>query len=198
RTSSEATRDAIRLSRAPVIASHSSMRGIAPHPRNLDDETAMALAARGGVIQITPVHEFIKVDPPGAMEAFYDLLDEFDLVSESEAALLPPERREAFESRAAELERRWALATALHFVDHIDYAVGLVGVENVGIGSDFEGGAGVTGWMHAGETPNVTAELLRRGYTEEEIGKIWSGNFLRVWREVRRLAEDPADGTSGG
>jgi membrane dipeptidase len=180
--------DAIRLSAGPVIASHSSMYGIAPHPRNMHDQTALALAAKGGVIQITPVHEFIKVDPPGAMSAFYELLDEFDIESEAEVAMLSPDRRVDFAARLVDLEKHWARATVVHFVDHIDYAVGLVGVDHVGIGSDFDGGAGITGWMHAGETPNVTAELLRRGYGEEEIEKIWGGNLLRVWAENRQYA----------
>ena len=186
--SRSSTLDAIRLSKSPVIASHSSMYGIAPHPRNIDDETAVELAAKGGVIQITPIHDFIKVDTPGLMNAFYELLDEFDFESDAEAATLSPDRRNEFESRIVEMEKHWALATVVHFVDHIDYAVGLVGVDHVGIGSDFEGGAGITGWMHAGEAQNVTAELLRRGYNEEEIGKIWGGNLLRVWAENQQSA----------
>jgi membrane dipeptidase len=188
--SKAATLDAIRLSRAPVIASHSSMHALVPHPRNIDDETLVAMAVKGGVVQITAVHEFVKVDPPGAMEAFYALLNEFDIETEAQARTLPPDRRAEFEKRNAEMLERWPLATVAHLVDHIDHAVGLVGVDHVGIGSDFEGGAGLTGWAHAGETVNVTAELLRRGYTAEEIGKMWSGNLLRVWREVQQLAED--------
>lgn len=182
-----ATLDAIRHSRAPVIASHSSVHAIVPTPRNMDDETLLALAAKGGVIQVTAVHSFVKVDPPNAIKAFSALLDEFTLETDAEAKELPPDRRRAFEARLAQMERRWALATVMHMVDHIDYAVGLVGVDHVGIGSDFEGGGGLTGWTDASEGVNVTAELLRRGYTEEEIRKIWGGNLLRVWREVRRL-----------
>lgn len=189
--SKAATLDAVRLSRAPVIASHSSMYGIAPHPRNLDDETLRALKAKGGVVQVTPVHDFIKVDPPGSMETFTALLHEFGLDSDSQAKRLPSERRAEFDVRLAELDKHWALASVVHFVDHIDYAVAVVGVDHVGIGSDFDGGAGVTGWMDATETANVTAELLRRGYTEEEIRKIWGGNLLRVWAEVRRSRLHP-------
>lgn len=74
-------------------------------------------------------------------------------------------------------------------MDHIDYVVALIGIDHVGIGSDFDGGGGVTGWMDTSDTPKVTAELLRRGYSEEEIRKIWGGNLLRVWREVERVAE---------
>jgi microsomal dipeptidase-like Zn-dependent dipeptidase len=68
--------------------------------------------------------------------------------------------------------------------------VELIGIDHVGIGSDFEGGGGVTGWMDAAETTNVTVELVRRGYSDEDVRKIWGWNLLRVWREVRRLAED--------
>lgn len=183
-----ATLDAIRLSEAPVIASHSSIHAIVPNPRNMDDETLQALAAKGGVVQITPVHSFIKVDPPSAIEAFSALLDKFDLESDGEAKQLSPPRRAEFESRLAELERRWSLATVGQFVDHIDYAVAVAGVEHVGIGSDFDGGGGVSGWSSADETAGVTVEMLRRGYTEEEIAKIWGGNLVRVWQEARRAS----------
>ena len=76
------------------------------------------------------------------------------------------------------------------FVDHIDYAVKKVGIDHVGISSDFDGGGGVEGWNDAGETFNVTLELVRRGYTEEQIAKIWSGNLLRVMDEVQKVAAD--------
>lgn len=186
--SKAATLDAIRLSDAPVISSHSSMYALAPHPRNLDDETMMAMAEKGGVVQIAAVHEFLVEDPPEATEAFYDLLDDFDLSMDIEARTLPPERRAEFEARLARIEERWPLATVADFIDHIDHAVALVGVDHVGIGSDFDGGARLDGWAHAGESMNVTAELLRRGYSEEEIGMIWGGNLLRVWGEVRAMA----------
>lgn len=186
--SKAAALEAIRLSRAPVIASHSSIHAIAPNPRNIDNETLLALAAKGGVIQITAVHSFVKVDPPGAMEAFSALLSEFDLQSDADDKELPLDRRPEFEARLAEVSKHWGLATVAHMVDHIDYAVWLVGVDHVGIGSDFAGGGRLTGWADASETANVTRELLRRGYTEEEIRKIWGGNLLRVWREARRLS----------
>ncbi|HEU0223800.1 MAG TPA: dipeptidase [Steroidobacteraceae bacterium] len=187
--SKAATLETIRLSRAPVIASHSSIYAIVPNPRNMDDETLLAMAAKGGVIQITPVHSFVKVDPPGAMEAFTSLLREFGLESDAEARKLSPGRRAEFDDRLAALDKHWALATVGQMVDHIDYAVALAGVEHVGVGSDFDGGGGVAGWSDAGETASVTTELLRRGYTEDEIQKIWGGNLLRVWREVRRLSD---------
>jgi membrane dipeptidase len=186
--SKAATLDAIRMSRAPVIASHSGIHAIVPTPRNLDDETLLALAAKGGVVQVAAVHSFVKVDPPGATRAFSTLLDEFGIGSDADAKNLAPDRRAEFEARLAPLKRRWALATVGQMVDHIDYAVSLVGADHVGIGSDFEGGGGLTGWADASETVNVTAELLRRGYTGEEIQKIWGKNLLRVWREVRGIS----------
>jgi microsomal dipeptidase-like Zn-dependent dipeptidase len=76
------------------------------------------------------------------------------------------------------------------FVNHIDHTVQLIGIDHVGIGTDFDGGGGIDGFNDASESPNVTIELVRRGYTEEEIAKIWSGNLLRVWREVERVAEE--------
>ena len=79
-------------------------------------------------------------------------------------------------------------ANVKDFVDHIDYIAKKIGIDHVGVSSDFDGGGGVDGWNDAGETFNVTLELVRRGYTEEQIGKIWSGNLLRVMEDVRKYA----------
>jgi membrane dipeptidase len=109
------------------------------------------------------------------------------------AAALTPDRRAEFERRLADIDRTWpgaGPATVSDFVDGIDYAVGLIGIDHVGISSDFDGGGGIDGWNSAAETFNVTLELVRRGYTEEQIGKIWGGNLLRVWNEVERVARD--------
>ena len=105
---------------------------------------------------------------------------------------LAPDRRAEFERRMAEIDRKWPAAgraTVKDFVDHIDYAVKLIGIDHVGISSDFDGGGGIDGWNSAAETFNVTLELVRRGYTEEQIAKIWSGNLLRVWGEVEQVAK---------
>tara|TARA_Y100000766_G_C18867253_1_gene586428 strand:- start:1313 stop:1585 length:273 start_codon:yes stop_codon:yes gene_type:complete len=80
-------------------------------------------------------------------------------------------------------------ATVADFVDHIEYIIDLIGIEHVGISSDFDGGGGISGWNDASETFNVTLELVRRGYTETEIRKLWSGNLLRVLDEVQRVAD---------
>ena len=106
---------------------------------------------------------------------------------------LSPGRRVEFNRRLADIDRTWPAAgraTVKDFVDGIDYAVRAIGIDYVGISSDFDGGGGIDGWNSAAETFNVTLELVRRGYTEEQIGKIWSGNLLRVWREVERVAKD--------
>ncbi|MCI0724671.1 MAG: dipeptidase [Acidobacteria bacterium] len=187
--SKAATLEAIRLSKAPIIASHSSMYNLVNHPRNMDDETLVALAKKGGIVQITAVSTFVKSEPPEATEAFSALFHEFGVDTILKANRLTPGRRTEFQRRYAELEKRWPLATVSDFVDHIDHAVKLAGVDHVGIGSDFEGGGELTGWADASETVNVTVELLRRGYSEEDIRKIWGGNLLRVWQEVQRLAE---------
>jgi membrane dipeptidase len=105
---------------------------------------------------------------------------------------LTAERRAEYDRGMAEINSRWPAApraTVSDLVDHIDYAVKLVGIDHVGISSDFEGGGGISGWNSAAETFNVTLELVRRGYTEKQIGKIWSGNLLRVWSKVERVAK---------
>ena len=104
---------------------------------------------------------------------------------------LPPDKRVEFNRRLAQIDSAHPLparATVSDFVNHIDYAVKLIGIDHVGISSDFDGGGGVTGWSDASETFNVTHELVKRGYTEEQIAKIWSGNLLRVMGEVQKRA----------
>jgi membrane dipeptidase len=106
-------------------------------------------------------------------------------------AQLGEDKRAEYEKRLADLNLKYPApprATVKDFVDHIDYVVKKIGIEHVGISSDFDGGGGVDGWNSAAETFNVTLELVRRGYTEEQIGKIWSGNLLRVMEEVRQVA----------
>ena len=101
-------------------------------------------------------------------------------------------RRAEYEKRLAVLDGKFPPASRANvkdFVNHIDYAVKLIGIDHVGISSDFDGGGGIDGWNSAAEAFNVTLELVRRGYTEEQIGKLWSGNLLRVWAEVQKVSE---------
>src|SRR5690606_5191183 len=183
---------AVRVSKAPVIASHSSTRALADHPRNMDDEQLLALKENGGVMQTVAFDSYVKVTPPEKREALAQLREEVGIRGGWRQALaeMPEERRREYERRVAEIEARWPRATVSDFVDHIDYAVELIGIDHVGISSDFDGGGGVTGWNDASETFNVTLELVRRGYTEEEIAKLWGGNLLRVWRENERIARE--------
>jgi membrane dipeptidase len=222
---------AIGLSKAPVIASHSGVRKLANTSRNMDDETLMAMKTNGGVVQIVGLSGFVKVDPPERAPAIAALRNEFGLNAgggrgggrgaatapaaarcpvetpgsatttadsgrggrgDAAVAALAADRRAEFNRRMAEIDRQWPAAgraTVKDFVDEIDYAVKLIGIDHVGISSDFDGGGGIDGWNSAAEAFNVTLELVRRGYTEEQIGKIWSGNLLRVWSEVEKVAK---------
>jgi membrane dipeptidase len=232
--------EAMRLSKAPVIASHSAVRALADVSRNMDDEQLLALKKNGGVIQIVGFASYIKTDSKERTAAIAKLRDEFGLASSggrggggrgrgqgvegegsgtaracpvegSEGAAvqgptggagrgrgdvgldaLPPERRAEYEKRLAEIDAKFPPASRANvkdFVNHIDYAVKLIGIDHVGISSDFDGGGGIDGWNSAAEAFNVTLELVRRGYTEEQIGKLWSGNLLRVWAEVQKISE---------
>jgi membrane dipeptidase len=209
---------AIGLSRAPVIASHSGIRRLANTSRNLDDEQLTAIKTNGGVVQIVGLSAFVKPDPPERGPAITALRQEFGLNAEGggtqrircpvenptapdstgsrgSQALerLTAQRRAEYERQLAEIDRKWPAApraTVKDFVDEIDYAVKLIGIDHVGISSDFDGGGGIDGWNSAAESFNVTLELVRRGYTEEQIGKIWSGNLLRVWGDVERVAAE--------
>jgi membrane dipeptidase len=228
-----ANMEAMRLSKAPAIASHSGVRALADVSRNMDDEQLLALKKNGGVIQIVGLAEFIKADSKERTAALNKLREEFGLTEgggrggrgrgegadaarvcpvedahghgpqgrgagagrgRGNAALeaLSPERRAAYDKRLAEIDAKLppsGRANVKDFVNHIDYAVKLIGIDHVGISSDFDGGGGIDGWNSAAEAFNVTLELVRRGYTEEQIGKLWSGNLLRVWREDEKVAQ---------
>ena len=232
---------AIGLSKAPVIASHSSIRKLADVSRDLDDEMLMAVKTNGGVVQLNALSGFLKVDPKERAAAIASLRADFGLpmtgrggggagragggaappsayrcpVEGSEAAamaqagrggrgaavpdvILPPERRPEFDRRMAQIDRQWPAAgpaTVKDYINHLDYAVKLIGIDHVGFASDFDGGGGIDGWNSAAETFNVTLEMVRRGYTEEQIAKIWSGNLLRVWSQVEQVAKQIQAGT---
>ena len=253
----------VGLSKAPVIASHSAVRSLGNHSRNMDDEMLMALKENGGVIMTVAFASYVNNNSPERVWALRLLEQEFaDDFEKARAATategaaagagrggrgggrgggraggagerpcpvedpnaqpgagrggrgggrggggggqqalidqFTPERKAEYDRRMAVINEHWPAperADVSDFVDHIDYAVKLIGIDHVGISSDFDGGGGVDGWNSAAETFNVTLELVRRGYTEEQIGKIWSGNLLRVWEEVERVAAGIQNGT---
>jgi membrane dipeptidase len=188
--SKQANLQAIAMSRAPVIASHSAARAVADHSRNMDDEQLMALKKNGGVIQTVAFDSYVKIKPPDSPEraaAIAKLRLEMGLQGGPQGQA--DATRNEFRRRMAEIDAQFPpppMATVSDFVDHIDYLVKKIGIDHVGISSDFDGGGGVKGWNGAEETFNVTLELVRRGYTEEQIAKIWSGNLLRVMDEVQK------------
>jgi membrane dipeptidase len=207
---SHASKDAMMqtaaLSRAPIIASHSGVRALCGASRNIDDEQLRALKQTGGVIQIVAYDDFLKKRQPDSPEraaALSSARREFDLPDPNgpgargrlQAALkrLPKDRRAEYDQKVAEVDSQLPgdpPATIKDFVDHIDYAVNLLGIDHVGISSDFDGGGGIEGWNDAGETFNVTLEFVRRGYSEPQIAKLWGGNLLRVMDEVHRVARE--------
>lgn len=167
------------LSTTPIIASHSGVKAIADTERNLDDEQLRKIRDVGGVAQMVALGSYVKL-PTAEQQAARDALDaEFGDRSTWDQA-----KRDVYGQRRAEITAMAPEANVSDFVDHIDHAVSVAGIDHVGIASDFDGGGGIMGWKDASETENVTAELIRRGYTEEEIGKIWGGNLLRVLEAV--------------
>ncbi len=196
--SKAANMQTMALSKAPVIASHSAARAVANHSRNMDDEELLALQKNGGVIQAVAFDSYVKVKPPDSPERAAALAEVRAGMPAGGPGEMTDEARAQFRSRMAELNKRFPpppKATIAHFVDHIDYLVKKIGIDHVGISSDFDGGGGVDGWNGADETFNVTLELVRRGYTEEQIGKLWSGNLLRVMTDVQRVAREIQNGT---
>ncbi len=180
--------DVIQVSKAPVIASHSSVRALCDHPRNLSDEMLKALADNDGVIQICLVSSFlITAEPnPERDKALAELREKYGSRGDVRDEETREKMRQEYEAiREAYPEEK---AMVKDLVDHIDYVVDLVGVDHVGIGTDFDGGGGIEGCDDVSEMPHITEELLRRGYSEEDIQKIWGGNLMRVFREVSARA----------
>lgn len=188
-TSKQTMMEAVAMSRAPVLLSHSSIHALVNHPRNVDDEQLAALKANGGVLQITAVDEFVHSYPPERKEAIEALRQRLGLEEEGDAeSLAPASVRRDYENGLRDIEKTWPAATVKDLADHIDYAVKKLGVDHVGVASDFDGGGGVQGWNSADETCNVTVELMRRGYSADDLKKIWGGNILRLLEEVEQVA----------
>jgi membrane dipeptidase len=186
--SDDAFYQVLEHSKVPVIASHSNVKAICDNPRNLSDDMLIKLAKNGGVIQMCLLSSYIKKDVPQP--------------ERDSARAAVRAKHNNFQNLSAE-ERRMAMddwyaiddkfppirATVSDLVDHIDYVVKKIGIDYVGIGSDFDGGGAINGCNDASEMINITVELLRRGYNKKEIEKIWGKNFLRVFKENERYAK---------
>ncbi len=207
--SKESNMQTMALSRAPVMASHSAARAVGNVSRNLDDEQLMALKENGGVVQTVAFRSYVNPEKNTANREALTALQQtiaaemgVEIVGQGERRAMSDEEREAYDEafrpvqeavdarRAAEVDAVAPPVDVSDFVDHIDYLVNLIGIEHVGISSDFDGGGGVEGWNDASETFNVTLELVRRGYSEEQVGMIWSGNLLRVLDDVQAVAAE--------
>lgn len=208
--SKKANMQTMELSKAPVIASHSSARKLDPSvSRNLDDEELMMLKENGGVVQTVAFRSYVDSEKHEAFREAASKIEEeiaeemgFKMVPRDSIRAMSTDARTEYFTRYQELQKKAEprinaetektapSVNVQDFVDHIDYLVDLIGIEHVGISSDFDGGGGVKGWGDASETLNVTIELVKRGYTEEQIEMIWSGNLLRVLDEVQKVAEE--------
>ena len=206
--SKQANLQAIALSKAPVIASHSGARALCDHSRNLDDEQLAAIKQNRGVVQAVAFRSYVSKEKSALRAAKTTEIntelakaENFTILPRAEMMRLPEAERTAYVAKLTAFrtktnpivrERLKDVAPDVNvkdFVNHIDYLVKKIGIDHVGISSDFDGGGGVEGWDSAAETFNVTLELVRRGYTEKQIAKLWSGNLLRVLDDVQKVAK---------
>ena len=177
-------RDALAASKAPIIASHSSARALVDHKRNIPDDLLRAIAAKGGVIQAVAYKEFVKHDP--ARAAAEKALQE-QVAKQAGDGEYDGEKHDALPAMIegmARIQQQHPLATLDEYLDHVEHIARVAGIGHVGIAADFDGGGGITGWMDASQTGNVSAGLRKRGYSEADIGKILGGNLLRTWQAV--------------
>ena len=204
--SKEANRRSIELSKSPVIASHSSARALCDHPRNLDDEQLGWIKKNGGVVHVVGLGSYLKAEKQKTyrkgLDSIIKLKSEvigFKTMSYSDVMKLPEDDMNSYRETYTEIQKlakeeikkirsKYPPVDVSDFVDHIDYIKDKIGIDHVGISSDFDGGGGIDGWEDASETFNVTLELVKRGYSEEEIAKIWSGNLLRVLDKNQEIA----------
>ena len=207
--SKEAIKQMIELSKAPVIASHSSARALSDHSRNLDDEQLQWIKNNGGVVQTVALDSYVNAEKVKAREValkpinlqvadslgvkWYDSFEEVMALDNDEQETFFAYYRKVIDlanQKAKTIDGFPPEVNVSDFVDHIDYLVEKMGIEHVGISSDFDGGGGIEGWSDASETFNVTLELVKRGYTEKQVGMIWSGNLLRVLDECQKVAKE--------
>ena len=206
--SKEAIIDMFEISKAPLIASHSSARELCNHSRNLDDELLDLFKKHGGVVQTVAFSSYLNTEKHEAFDKASNELYErkakelnFEMKSRDSIREMSNSDREEYYEGLSEiksmvepdlqkLKKTVVPVNVSDFVDHIDYLVEKIGIDHVGISSDFDGGGGIDGWNDASETLNVTVELVKRGYSEEDIAKLWGENLLRVLDEVEAVAQE--------
>jgi membrane dipeptidase len=179
--------DVLKITKAPVIASHSSCRALCESERNLDDNMLLALKENGGVIQICILSNYLKTPEPNPeLEAkLAEMKKKYGDYND-----LSEEKRRELRAEYRQLQKKYEkLATVKDAVDHIDHVVQLIGIDYVGIGTDFDGGGGIEGCRTVAEMKNITIELLRRGYSKSGIEKIWGGNIMRVLSRAEELSD---------
>lgn len=198
-----ALEDVARLSRTPLVASHSAPRALVDIPRNLSDKEMKLIKDSGGVLQVVAFGTYLKplskpsLDKLEALRARFDLqplqgLANALMPGDAVIAIWPQARFGEYAGSLYDIVEQEPKATLKDYGDAIDYAVKKMGIDHVGISSDFNDGGGLEGWKDVSEIRNVTAELLSRGYSEADIAKLWSGNFLRVWDQVQKAARPVA------
>ena len=177
--------DVLKVSKVPVIASHSCARALCDNPRNLSDEMLRALAANNGVVQMCILSDYVKKPLPNPERDSAKLAVRKKYNSFQD---LKDEEREAASAAWHSIDDLFPqqLATVSQVVDHIDHMVKIAGINHVGIGTDFDGGGGVEGCKDVSEMGNITLELVKRGYSEKDIRKIWGGNLMRVMSAVAK------------
>ena len=180
------------LSRAPIIASHSAVEALSPISRNLSDQELDAIKKSGGVAQIVAFDWYLRPPKMEKVKAILAVRKTFGIKTAGDIQALGVEDKQALRERIEATHKRWPRTTVNDLVDHIDYAVKRIGIEHVGIASDFGGGGGIERWDNASQTPEVTAEMVRRGYSSKDISKIWGGNLLRVLSDVEHVASELA------
>ncbi len=181
--------DVLRITKFPVIASHSCARAICDNPRNLTDEGLCAIAKNGGVVQMCILSDYVKTPDPNPLR---DSARAVLRLKYNNFEGLTPEQERAGWDEWREVTKKFPqkLASVKNVVDHIDHIVKIAGIDHVGIGTDFDGGGAVSGCFDVSQMGNITLELVKRGYDEEQIRKIWAGNFMRVFRNVLQGAEN--------
>ena len=187
--------DVIKISKAPIIASHSNARSVTNHKRNMTDDMLKLIAKNGGVVQLTMLSNYLRDPVPNitAEKLKKELLSSIKPIDQMTTL-----EKETMRKRLNEIDDNYPIAPAnlKNVVDHIDHIVNVAGIDHVGIGCDFDGGGGINGVFDVSQVMNITIELVKRGYNEDQIAKIWGGNLIRVFSEVQTIARKIKSETS--